>query len=392
MLAKLGSYRKDIQWISGLLFVGLLTASLFVGGVARFFAPEIAKSVVVSVYKDTLQTTFSKNYAQARTWFQSRPPAELVTIPGIPKTGVTAGEAAQLDAQGLATRITDKLADRIYNNSIGSFTAQERQSLGPLVYFNKTMHESLSDTAYVLTVLAFICGIIMIVFGRRFGRLFSFGLALFSAALLPAIVWSLVEKGFANPSATPQQAASTAALANAMKPALEAGQGMVGVYIVIGCLLMLMASFGRAVQWFTTYKQTSGGPADTTGSSGISSTHQARVVDLEIPLDRVFDLCLASLSEVRGKVKQQDRSLGTITAKTGIKWTSNGETIEFAISALDSKRSQVRVSSRFSIPALLDPLEVNRNNVEKISGFLRSREQEYKAAPETQKPAASTSV
>lgn len=244
MFEKLGPYRKDVQWISGLVFAIVLMLSLFVGGMARVFAPEIAKPAVASLFKDNLQTVLAQNYKQTRRWLKSRPSTESLKIPGIPNVGLTAGQAAKLDAKGLAAKISEKLAAHIYEGKTASFSPQIRQSLGPLVYFKSATYERLLSAARGMAWTAAIFGIIMVLFGRRFGRLFSLGLAFMAAAFLPHLASDLLVSSFSSTTGSPQQAASIAALTAVMKPALVAGRDTADAFLGLGLVLTLLAFLG----------------------------------------------------------------------------------------------------------------------------------------------------
>lgn len=271
MLEKLGSYRKDIQWISGLLCVVFLTLGFFAGGVHFFFAPETAKPAVAALFKDTLETRLAQNFDQTRVWLKSRPATEPLEIPGIPKIGLTAGEAATLDASGLADRISEGLAGRVYEGDLDSFSPEFRQSLGPLVYFRRTTYEPLMAAARGCAALAAIFGLIMVLFGRRFGRLYSLGLAISVAGMLPSLVYGFAGSALGDPAGNPQPAAGAAALTAALKPALDAGRDSVDTYLALGSILMFSAVLGRSIHWLATREKSGGepaGPAEPEDSPG----------------------------------------------------------------------------------------------------------------------------
>lgn len=388
MFEKLGSYRKDVQWLSGIIFVFFLTLALFFGGLSQFFAPEIAKPAISGMFRETLKTMFASfDYTKATSYWQSRPASEPVEIPGVPKTGITAGEAAKLDAQGLAEKISDKLATSVYESKMDNFTPQDKQGLGPLTYLNKYAFETLSVNAHRFVIIAVLFGIIMFLFSRRFGRLVSLGLAFIISSLPPLWIFSYyIETGLNNPSTVSKasggqsQAAVMAALINTMQPVAHKAVELAGVAFVLGGVLLLFAWFGWWIYLFAARSRNLAKGTDSMGEA--TAVHQTRVVELRLPYDKTFDLCLASLSEIGGKVKQQDRSLGQIVARAGFGWMSNVETVKFTVRMINGGKSQVQLSSRFTIPALWAwPPGRNFENVEKISGFLKARDQDDSTPP-----------
>ena len=386
MLAKIGSYRKDVQWISGLIFVVLLTLGFLIGGLAKLFAPDVAKPILASQFKETILGTYGQNYDQMKIAFQLRPPTEPLQIPGLLSVGLTAGEAAQLDAQGFAANLSDKLAARIYEGDIDSLGPDARQSLGPLVNISKKTYETLRDAASGLAGAAAFWGFIMVLFGRRFGRLFSLGLTLFAAGILPSMVYDLTQSMFlSSPGGNPLPDAGMAALTAAMKPALEAGQQSVDAYIALGLLLILFAGFGRLVHWLSTRGRNSGKATAIDDTGQATGVHQTSVLDLRLPYDKTFDLCLASLGLVRGKIKQQERSLGKIISMSGIRWNSYGETLEFDIREVDRETTRVHVSSKPIFTKTLFDFGRNRANIEIVSEFLRNEERDYQVSSENPK-------
>lgn len=374
-MARLGSYRKDFQWVFGLIFVNLLMLGFFMGGFAKLFAPDVAKPLLASQFKETILQTYGQNYDQMKASFQSRPPTEPLQIPGLPVAGLTAGEAAQLDAQGFAAAVSDKLAGKIYAGEVESLGPEAKQALGPMVNISEKTYDTLSSAAGGIAAFAAFFGLLMVLFGRRFGRLFGLGLSFVVAGIPPSIVYDLALSSLSAPTGNPQPTADTSALTAVLKPALAAGEDSVAVYFGLGFLLMIFAGFGRLVHWASTR----GRAAKETESK---SVHQTRELELRLPDDKVFDLCMASLSLVRGMVQQEERSMGRLVAKTGFSWKSNGEIIDFTLTKLEDEHTRVVISSKPAISITLVDWGRNKQNIERISEFLKKREAEYKVSPE----------
>lgn len=100
------------------------------------------------------------------------------------------------------------------------------------------------------------------------------------------------------------------------------------------------------------------------------SVRQIKVLELQLPYDKTFDLCIESLDTIGGTVKQEERSLGKVVSKIGMTWKSFGETVQFDIHKIDDKKTQVQVLSKPALPITLVDYGKNLENVEKITEFL----------------------
>ncbi len=104
---------------------------------------------------------------------------------------------------------------------------------------------------------------------------------------------------------------------------------------------------------------------------GAMEVRHVRHVELRLPYDQAFDLCLSSVRAVRkGKIRGKDRSLGRIEATAGMTWTSWGEVISFDLRRMDENRTRVEVTSRPVLRTTLVDLGKNLENVERIGGSL----------------------
>ncbi len=62
------------------------------------------------------------------------------------------------------------------------------------------------------------------------------------------------------------------------------------------------------------------------------AVHQKRMLELNLPYDRVYDLCLESLDSIKKcKIQMDERAKGKIQAKAGITWSTWGDIISFEI-------------------------------------------------------------
>src|SRR4030042_3387264 len=101
--------------------------------------------------------------------------------------------------------------------------------------------------------------------------------------------------------------------------------------------------------------------------------HHVRNVELRVPYDEAFDLCIESLNVVkRSKIQKENRSQGKIVARTGMTWRTWGDVISFAIRNPGNDGIQIEVSSRPALRWTLIDYGKNLENVELIIGFLNA--------------------
>lgn len=99
-----------------------------------------------------------------------------------------------------------------------------------------------------------------------------------------------------------------------------------------------------------------------------------RDIELKMPLDRAFDLCVESLDRIiRCNITEEDRSQGRITAKTGINWKTWGDTISLRLNRLNDNTTHVIVSSRPAARSTLVDFGKNLENVQSIISFFREK-------------------
>ena len=100
--------------------------------------------------------------------------------------------------------------------------------------------------------------------------------------------------------------------------------------------------------------------------------HHLRSIELQLPYDKAFNLCIESLSLIKKcKIQKENRSQGKIIAKAGMTWKTWGDVISFDMRKIDNNRTQVTVSSRPIVRTTLVDCGKNLENVEKIIRFLK---------------------
>lgn len=101
------------------------------------------------------------------------------------------------------------------------------------------------------------------------------------------------------------------------------------------------------------------------------AVRQARNIELQLPYDRAFDLCIRSLDVIsRCRVREEDRSQGRIMATASINWKTWGDTISFNIAAINNEKTAVKISSRPTSRTTLVDYGKNLENVKAIVSFL----------------------
>jgi hypothetical protein len=101
--------------------------------------------------------------------------------------------------------------------------------------------------------------------------------------------------------------------------------------------------------------------------------HHVRNVELRLPYDKAFDLCIESLGLIKKcKIHNEDRSQGKIVAKAGMTWKTWGDVISFEVRRIGNDAIQVAVSSRPSVRTTLVDYGKNLENVETLVGFLNA--------------------
>lgn len=100
-------------------------------------------------------------------------------------------------------------------------------------------------------------------------------------------------------------------------------------------------------------------------------TCQVQNIELQLPYDRTFDLCIKSLDLIsRCRLQEEDRSQGKIIARSSINWKTWGDTISFDLTGISNENTAVKVSSRPTSWSTLVDYGKNLENVKTIVSFL----------------------
>jgi hypothetical protein len=106
--------------------------------------------------------------------------------------------------------------------------------------------------------------------------------------------------------------------------------------------------------------------------------HQVRNIELQLPYDKVFNLCVDSLGLIKEcEIQEKDHLQGKIVAKSGTTWKSWGEIITFQLHKIDNKTTQVIVSSRPVVSTTIVDYGKNLENVERITSFLKEQNKTF---------------
>ena len=104
------------------------------------------------------------------------------------------------------------------------------------------------------------------------------------------------------------------------------------------------------------------------------SVKQSRNIELDLPIDEAFNLCLEAYTQLRRAViRKIDRESHTIEIRTGINWLTYGEIITLHLSPIDLHTTEVVVNSRPRIKSVMIDYGRNLQNVNLIMLHLREQ-------------------
>ena len=107
-------------------------------------------------------------------------------------------------------------------------------------------------------------------------------------------------------------------------------------------------------------------------SEAAMGVRQVRNLQLWLPCNRAFTLCMRSLNSIKKcKIQREDRYLGKIVAKTGMTWKTFGDVISFEVFSIDDDRTHIKISSRPSVRTTLVDYGKNLENVETIVRIIK---------------------
>ncbi len=98
--------------------------------------------------------------------------------------------------------------------------------------------------------------------------------------------------------------------------------------------------------------------------------HQERYIELNMPFEQAFSLCLQSLNTInRCRVMSSNHDHGDIKARTGLNWKTWGDDIQIKLTK-GRNNTEINISSRPSARSTLVDFGKNLDNVEKIRRYL----------------------
>ena len=107
------------------------------------------------------------------------------------------------------------------------------------------------------------------------------------------------------------------------------------------------------------------------GYENTESVRQLTSIDLAVPYDKVFRLCVAALKELGFRRIQEDLPGGVIKVKTRLSWKSFGEIVEIQITNLGDRETKVRIRSDPRVPSTSLDYGKNLDNVIRVEAAIR---------------------
>lgn len=142
---------------------------------------------------------------------------------------------------------------------------------------------------------------------------------------------------------------------------MAASVGIIGG-IVVGVLLslILVTIHKISVQRFL-----------DAGYENTESVRQLTSIDLAVPYDQAFRLCVAALKGLGLERIQEDILGGVIKVKTRSSWKSSGEIVEIQITNLRDRETRVRIRSDPRMPSTSLDYGKNLDNVIRVEAAIR---------------------
>ena len=143
------------------------------------------------------------------------------------------------------------------------------------------------------------------------------------------------------------------------------------VFVAIGAVFGLFAGVVSLplvyLHSWTVERMPSGNTEESIG------VHHIRSIELDLPYDKAFNLCIQSLSSIKNcKIQTEDHVHGKILCKAGMTWKTFGDIIAFDVSKDANNRISIEVSSRPAVRTTLIDYGKNLENVDKIIRFLNA--------------------
>ena len=100
------------------------------------------------------------------------------------------------------------------------------------------------------------------------------------------------------------------------------------------------------------------------------SNRNVQTIQVEAPLETVFDICIKTIEKIPAKVLKSDKTHGVIVAKTHMSLRSFGEKISVNLNKLTENSTQVQISSKSLVPTTIINSGENQDNVTRIAASL----------------------
>ncbi len=107
------------------------------------------------------------------------------------------------------------------------------------------------------------------------------------------------------------------------------------------------------------------------GYENTESVRQRTSIDLAVPYDQAFRLCVTALEGLGLGRIQEDLPGGVIKVKTRLSWKSFGEIVEMQITSLGDRETRVHVRSDPRVPSTSLDYGKNVDNVIRVEAAIR---------------------
>lgn len=106
--------------------------------------------------------------------------------------------------------------------------------------------------------------------------------------------------------------------------------------------------------------------------------YHTRELEMDVPYDEAFDLCLKAVKSLKCKIRETNRNLGRIVAikptKVPLDWVFNQDLITIELRRIDDKRTGIKISSQlYPHPPTEYYVDYGSNleNIERIVSLLK---------------------
>lgn len=261
-------WHLDVKWITGLLLV----ISLGISSIMYNLTLVTDEKPAVDTLAMTYALTFSQNglddeteIAMLRLAVKASSTKSYKPVPGI-NIALTEQDLANKTPREIRLNYFRKWAEPFYKQGEAGFLAlatdeQTKKGIGngmgALTIFTLQTHQTLEKIySYTLIASAILLALVVL-FSRRFGRLFSAGFAFVVASGPGALITSLVAQSMQTPVAVPSQSEGTTAMAkylaaNTLPPFLEIISRNYMNLLKLGITLIILSALAKLTWWIVT--------------------------------------------------------------------------------------------------------------------------------------------